>query len=207
MRHQLAILKQLQQPPPPPPPVRRLKRHRRARRQPAQQLRQFGRALRHVAVEPLLAIWLQHRHLRPLAVHVAPGIGSHRGLLSPSSSLTRTVTAGPEQGRGRPDPHRVSSGAIRVAQNRRQPVFIRPETDSAHAGAAGTGTRERWTDGGAFPASPGRFVMQLAAGCVAVAGVACLSSSAIAAAESKRGEGMPVPSAGVSQRSRRGCRP
>lgn len=52
--------------------------------------------------------------------------------------------------------------------------------------------------------SPGRLVVQLAGGCVAVAGVASLSRSAIAAAETNHGERVPARVA-LSQTSRTEC--
>jgi hypothetical protein len=53
--------------------------------------------------------------------------------------------------------------------------------------------------------SPGRFVMQLAGGCLAVAGVASLSRSAVAAAEVKPRQRLSAEPAPVSPMSRRGC--
>ena len=77
-------------------------------------------AIGHVAVGEHLATLVDHRHLRPLAVHVDSDVDRHRGPPSRARVSPGNYVHRAEQGRGSgltPGPHRVRSAAAwRVGQ-------------------------------------------------------------------------------------------
>jgi hypothetical protein len=76
VRLEAVVLQQLHQP---PPAVRGLERRRRARRQIADHAQDRPHAVGHVAVGEHLAVLIDDRHLRALAVHVDSDVNRHRG--------------------------------------------------------------------------------------------------------------------------------
>ena len=83
VRLQFALLEQVRQP---PPAVSRLERHRRARLQVFEDVEHRIGAVVNVAVQQLLAVAVDQRHLAPLAMHIDSGV-NHLWASSLSSML------------------------------------------------------------------------------------------------------------------------
>src|SRR5262249_58463854 len=114
-RGEAVILQQLHQP---PPPERRVDRRGRAGRPPADHPQDRLHPVRHVPVRQHLAILIDDRHLRALAVNVDSDVNRHHRASFPELAYTRSLRCRAEQGKGvrpyaRPSQIRVRSVSSR----------------------------------------------------------------------------------------------